>query len=116
MATVVQAHCVVSQAYRLTEIQLAATPVLTFLGGRRYTSDQLQVYLKQKAVQHGVDPSTVTLHGLRNGQITQMVNGELQNNAVALLAATGHASLLSQRPYQQLGVGMAETVTKAFKY
>jgi hypothetical protein len=116
MATVVQAHYVLSQAYRLTEDQRRVTPVLTFLDGARYTSKQLNVYLKRKAVEHGVDPEMVTLHGMRNGQVTQAVNGELQNNPVALLSVAGHASLQSQRPYQQLGVGMAAVVMEAFKY
>ena len=69
------------------------TPVLTFLEGVRYPAKKLQVYLKQKATQHSVDPATVTLHGLRTGQVTHMVNDELQNNPVALLAVSGHASL-----------------------
>ncbi len=92
------------------------TPVLTFLGGVRYPAKKLQVYLKQKATQHGVDPATVTLHGLRTGQVTQMVNGELQNNPVALLAVSGHASLQSQAPYRQLDVGLEKEVTKALSH
>ncbi len=116
VATVTQAHYVLSQAHRLTEDQLTVTPMLTFLGGRQYSSKELQVYLKNKAREHGVDPATVTLHGLRNGQVTQLVNGELQDNPVALLSVSGHASLQSQLPYQHLDVGMAKAVTNAFKY
>jgi hypothetical protein len=116
MVTVLQAHYVHARAFKLSEAELVVTPVLTFLDGVRYSAKQLQVYLKRKAVQHGVDPATVTLQGLRTGQVTQMVNGELQNNSVALLAVSGHASLQSQLPYQQLDVGMAKAVTDAFKY
>ena len=116
LATILQAHYVISRAFKLSEAELQLTPILTFLDGVRYPAKKLQVYLKNKAVEHGVDPSTVTLHGLRNSQVSRMVNGELQNNPVALLSVSGHASLQSQLPYQQLGVGMAEVVTKAFKY
>ena len=116
LVTILQAHYVKSRAFRLSESELMVTPILTFLDGVTYSAAQLQVFLKQKAIQHNVDPATVTLHGLRNSQVTRAVNGDLQDNPVALLALAGHASLQSQRPYQQLGVGMAEAVTKALKY
>ncbi len=75
MAIALQAHYVQSRAFCLSESELKVIPMLTFLGGVRYPAKKLQVYLKQKAIQHGVDPATVTLHGLRTGQVTQMENG-----------------------------------------
>jgi hypothetical protein len=116
MATVIQAHYVTSQAYRLSEEQLKVTPILTFLGGKRYSAEKLQSYLKAKAVQHAVDPETVTLHGLRTGQVTELVNGELNSNPVAMLAVSGHVSLETQKPYQRMQFGIAKEVTNALKF
>jgi hypothetical protein len=116
MVTVLQAHYVISQAYRLTEEQLRDTPVLTFLGGKRYSAAGLTVYLKAKAVEHGVDPETITLHCLRTGQVTELVNGRLNSNPVAMLAVSGHVSLETQKPYQKLQLGIAKEVTDALKF
>ena len=106
----------ISQAYRLTEEQLRVTPILTFLGGKRFTAEKLTSYLKAKAIEHGVDPETVTLHCLRTGQVTDLVNGVLNANPVAMLVVSGHVSLETQKPYQRLQLGIAEEVTDALKF
>jgi hypothetical protein len=116
MATVLQAHYVTSQAYRKTDEQLKVTPILTFLGDKTFSAEKLVVYLKAKAVSNRVDPDTVTLHCLRTGQVTDLVNGELNNNPVAMLAVSGHVSLETQKPYQRLKLGIAKDVTDALKF
>ena len=116
MATVLQAHYVTSQAYRKTDLELKVTPILTFLGGKTFTAEKLVTFLKAKAVEHKVDPDTVTLHCLRTGQVTDLVNGDLNNNPVAMLAVSGHVSLETQKPYQRLQLGIAKAVTDALKF
>jgi len=116
MATLVQAHYVLSGACNLSEDERKVTPVLTFPGGLKITAPLLQSYLKAKAVEHGVDPDTVTLHGLRTSGVSSMVNGPLGANTVAILHASGHASVDTQLPYQKLDQGIASLVTEAFKY
>jgi hypothetical protein len=116
MATVIQAHYVTSQAFRLTEEQLKVTPILTFLGGKRFSAESLVSFLKAKAVEHNVDPDTVSLHCLRTGQVAELVNGDLNNNPVAMLAVSGHVSLETQKPYQRLQLRIAKDVTDALKF
>ena len=116
MATVVQAHYISSQAFKLTAEQLKHQPLLTMLNGKVLSAEKLTKKLKEMAVLYGVDPETVSLHGLRIGRCTEIANGTLLTNPMAVIAVTGHKSLESMEPYVRMGLGAAEQATNESKF
>ena len=116
MATVVQAHYISSQAFRCSEEQIMAMPMLTMLNGKVLSAEKLTKQLKDMAVLYGVDPDTVSLHGLRTGRCTEIANGTLLTNPMAVIAVTGHKSLESMESYVRMGLGAAEQVTNESKF
>ena len=116
MATTLQAYYIKTGAHKLSAEQLESTPMLATANGAMVSAKRLTKALKDKAIEKGIDPATVTLHGLRIGRITDLVNGEMKNNSVGLTRATGHACMANLDPYVRLGVGQAIDVTNALKY
>jgi hypothetical protein len=116
MATVVQAHYISSQAFKYSEDQLKSRPMLTMLNGKVLSAEKLTKQLKEMAVTYGVDPDTVSLHGLRTGRCTEIANGTLLTNPMAVIAVTGHKSLENMEPYVRMGLGAAEQVTNESKF
>ena len=51
---------------------------------------------------NGASPKHVTLHGMRHGQITEMINGPIANNPLGAAAI-----------YTEQGLGAAQIVTDA---
>jgi hypothetical protein len=118
LATALQAHYITSEAYKLSPADLQITRVLTFLGGKHYSAEVLQKYLKTKAIQHHVDPDTVVLHGLRTGRVSDITNAQddYQVSSVIGTAISGHVSDATQRPYVRLNSGAAKQATNILKF
>ena len=116
MATVVQAHYISSQAFRYSDDQLKALPMLTMLSGKVLSAEKLNKTLKAMATMYGMDPDSVCLHGLRTGRCTEIANGTVLNNPMAVIAMTGHKSLESMEPYVRMGLGAANQVTEESKF
>ena len=113
MATTMQTWYIITKADQLTEAEAQSTPMLADEFGVVPSGERLTKLLKQVGQDNGANPKNVTLHGMRHGQISDLVNGQMANNALGAAAAAGHKDPKTLQIYTAQGLGAAQLVTAA---
>ena len=111
VATLMQSWFIVSEAVYLSEAERDIRPILADAKGSVCTRERLVKLLRAKAMQKGVDPKSVRMHGLRIGPISNMVNNFSEMSGSVQTAISGHKSVENMTPYIRADVGMAKAAT-----